>query len=114
MSLCLTRSLTLSLIIILSHQFDSTRLPCVDEVLSQVDVNRRPRDGDLAFRRSFHGVCDFDLRSGHLSDLVNFGSLASDDAAYELAVEMRRVKKTVEYQKTKKKQKKTLNFKSRF
>lgn len=93
MSVCLMRSLTLSLIIISSHQFDSTRLPCVDEVLSQVDVNRRPRDGDLAFRRSFHGVCDFDLRSGHLSDLVNFGSLASDDAAYELAVEMRRVKK---------------------
>lgn len=56
--------------------------PGIDEVLSQADVGGGPGDGDLALRRPFHSVSNFDLRPRHLTDLVDFGSLASDDAAY--------------------------------
>lgn len=56
--------------------------PCIDEVLGQADVGGGPCDGDLALRWPFHGVSNFDLRPRHLTDLVDFGSLASDYAAY--------------------------------
>lgn len=57
-------------------------LPCVDEVLSQADVGGGPCDGNLALRWPFHGISNFDLRPRHLTDLVDFGALASDYAAY--------------------------------
>lgn len=62
----------------------ASQLPGVDEILGQADVCRRPADGDLALGRAFRGICDFDLSPRHLSDLVDFGSLTPDDAAYEL------------------------------
>lgn len=58
--------------------------PGIDEVLGQADVGRCPCDGDLALRRSLHGVGDLDLRARHLTNLVYFGSLAADDATNEL------------------------------
>ena len=57
-------------------------LPGVDEVLGQADVGRGSCNGDLALRRTLHGVSNFDLRPRHLSDLVDLGSLAPDYAAY--------------------------------
>lgn len=58
------------------------RLPCIDEVLGKADVGGGSCDSDLALRRALHGISDFDLRPRHLADLVDFGSLAPDYAAY--------------------------------
>ncbi len=59
-----------------------TGSPCVDEVLGKADVGGGSCNGDLALWWPFHGISYFDLRSRHLTDLVDFGSLAPDYAAY--------------------------------
>ena len=59
-------------------------LPGVDEVLGEADVGGGPCDGDLPLRGALHGVGDLDLRARHLANLVYFGALPTDDAAYEL------------------------------
>lgn len=57
-------------------------LPGIDEILGQADVSRGPCDGDLALWRALHGVGNFDLRPRHLSNLIYFGSLTSNNATY--------------------------------
>ena len=66
-------------------------LPGVDEVLGEADVGGGPGDGDLPLRGPLHGVGDLDLCARHLANLVYFGALPTDDAAYEL--EHRKVQK---------------------
>lgn len=54
-------------------------LPGGNEVLGQVDADRRSRDGDVAVACPVQLAPDLDLSSGHLPDLVDLGSLAADD-----------------------------------
>lgn len=58
--------------------------PCVDEVLRQTDAGRWACDGDLAVSWSIHWICNLDLGTWHLPDLIDLGSLAADDAPNKL------------------------------
>ena len=58
--------------------------PGVDEVLCQADAGRRAGDGDLTVGRAVHWVGDLDLGAGHLTNLVDLGALATDDAPNQL------------------------------
>lgn len=62
-------------------------LPGGNEVLGQVDADRRSRDGDVAVARPVQLAPDLDLGSGHLPDLVDLGSLTADDRTDELREE---------------------------
>lgn len=57
-------------------------LPGIDEILGQADVSGGPCDGDLALRRALHGIGNFNLCPGHLSNLIYFGSLTANNATY--------------------------------
>lgn len=59
-------------------------LPGGNEVLGQVDADRRSRDGDVAVACPVQLAPDLDLGSGHLPDLVDLGSLTADDRTDEL------------------------------
>lgn len=57
-------------------------LPGVDEILRQADVGGAPCDGDLPLRRTLHSIRNFDLCPRHLSNLVYFGALPSNNTTY--------------------------------
>lgn len=59
-------------------------LPGVDEVLCQADAGRWASDGDLAIGWSIHWICNLDLGTRHLPDLVDLGPLAANDAPNKL------------------------------
>lgn len=59
-------------------------LPGGNEVLGQVDADRRPCDGHMAVARPVQLAADLDLSSRHLPDLVDLGSLTADDRADQL------------------------------
>lgn len=58
--------------------------PDIDKILGQANAGSRPSDGDLPISRSFHWVCNFDLRPRHLTDLIDFGALTPDYAANQI------------------------------
>lgn len=59
-------------------------LPGIDQVLGQADAGVGAGDGDLPVGGALHRVGDLDLSARHLTDLVDLGALAADDAADEL------------------------------
>lgn len=59
-------------------------LPGGNEVLGQVDADRRPCDGHMTVARPIQLAADLDLSSRHLPDLVDLGSLTADDRADQL------------------------------
>lgn len=58
--------------------------PGGNEVLGQVDADRRSRDRDVAVARPVQLAADLDLSPRHLPDLVDLGALAADDGADQL------------------------------
>ena len=54
-------------------------LPGGNEVLGQVDADRRSCDSDMAVSRPVQLAADLDLSSGHLPDLVDLSALTADD-----------------------------------
>lgn len=59
-------------------------LPGGNEVLGQVDADRRPCDGDVAVARAVQLAADLDLSPRHLPDLVDLSALTADDGADQL------------------------------
>lgn len=62
----------------------SRALPGGNEVLGQVDADRRSCDRDMAVARPVQLAADLDLRPRHLPDLVDLSALAADDRADQL------------------------------
>ena len=63
---------------------DRKCLPGSDQVLSQVDGDRRAGDGDVTVAGAVDLTADLDLGARHLPDLVYLGALAADDRADQL------------------------------
>lgn len=64
---------------LLHQSLPSGYLPRGDQVLSQVDGDRCPCDGDVTVAGAVDLTADLDLSPRHLPDLVYLGALATDD-----------------------------------
>lgn len=59
-------------------------LPGCDEVLSQGDADRGPRDGHVPLARALGLVPNLDVGTRHLPDLADLAAMPTNDAADEL------------------------------